>query len=65
MTINLDAKNKPSVMQVTKEIIARDGFMGLYKGWGLSMCGIAPFIGIKMASFDWLKAMTLGNDPDA
>jgi solute carrier family 25 phosphate transporter 23/24/25/41 len=28
--------------------------MGLYKGWTLSMVGIAPFIGIKMASFDWL-----------
>lgn len=30
--------------------------MGLYKGWGLSMIGIAPFIGIKMTSYDFLMA---------
>jgi hypothetical protein len=30
--------------------------MGLFKGLPLSLCGIAPFIGIKMASFDWLMA---------
>lgn len=26
----------------------------MYKGWGVSMCGIAPFIGIKLSSFDFL-----------
>ena len=31
-----------------------EGFFGLYKGWGVSMCGIAPFIGIKLSSFDFL-----------
>ena len=27
--------------------------MGLYKGLGSSLIGIGPFIGVKMASFDW------------
>ena len=48
-----------------KEIMAKDGLMGFYRGWTLSMCGIAPFIGIKMASFDWLTVLSLGNDPEA
>lgn len=26
----------------------------MYKGWGISMAGIAPFIGIKMSSYDML-----------
>ena len=28
--------------------------MGLFKGLPMSLCGIAPFIGIKMSSFDFL-----------
>ena len=65
MTINVDTVNKPSVMKVAQEIVARDGILGLYKGWGLSMAGIAPFIGIKMASFDMCVGLTIGKGPDA
>jgi len=36
-------------------IIAESGPMGMFKGLGTSLAGIAPFIGIKMASFDFLK----------
>jgi len=43
-----------SIMQCTKEIYQKNGFFGLYKGWGISMMGIAPFIGIKMSSYDFL-----------
>ena len=31
------------------------GVLGLYKGIGISTVGIAPFIGIKLASFDILN----------
>jgi len=54
LTINLENDNRVSMTEQTKIIFRENGFFGLYKGWGLSMCGIAPFIGIKMASFDWL-----------
>lgn len=40
--------------QQARLIVQEYGVLGLYKGWTLSMIGIAPFIGIKMASFDWL-----------
>ena len=38
---------------------------GLYKGLFISNCGIAPFIGIKMASFDLCTGLTIGKGPDA
>jgi len=55
LTINLETgAKKISMTEQTMLIYRQHGFFGLYKGWGLSMCGIAPFIGFKMASFDFL-----------
>ena len=54
LTINESRDIKISMLQQTKMIVAEHGPLGLYKGWSLSMIGIAPFIGIKMATFDWL-----------
>jgi solute carrier family 25 phosphate transporter 23/24/25/41 len=55
LTISLETgASKISMSQQAKIIVDTYGVMGLYKGWGLSMLGIAPFIGIKMASFDLL-----------
>ena len=45
---------KIGMIEQGKIIFAKDGFLGLYKGWGTSMCGIAPYVAIKMASFDFL-----------
>ena len=55
LTINQDNNVKITIMDQTKIIYREHGFFGLYKGWGLSMIGIAPFIGIKMSSFDLLS----------
>jgi solute carrier family 25 phosphate transporter 23/24/25/41 len=30
--------------------------LGLYKGWGITIFGLAPFVGIKFAVFDTLKS---------
>ena len=65
MTINIDNANRLSMMAQTKEIIARDGVLGMYRGLFVSNMGIAPFIGIKMSSFDFCSAMTIGSGPDA
>jgi len=54
LTINMESNTKISMTDQTKMIYRQHGFFGLYKGWTLSMCGIAPFIGFKMASFDFL-----------
>ena len=40
------------VMKTGRWIVNTHGFLGLYKGLGTSLMGIAPFIGIKMATFD-------------
>ena len=55
LTINLENNKKVSMTEQTMIIFRQNGFFGLYKGWGMSMCGIAPFIGFKMASFDFLS----------
>lgn len=54
LTINLESGRKMTMSQQARIIVNEFGYMGLYKGLPLSLCGIAPFIGIKMASFDWL-----------
>jgi solute carrier family 25 phosphate transporter 23/24/25/41 len=57
LTISLETGAERVSMTEQAKIIVRDfGVLGLYKGWGLSMLGIAPFIGIKMTSFDFLMA---------
>jgi len=43
------------MMEQAKVIVKADGFFGLYRGLFVSLGGIAPFIGIKMASFDILN----------
>lgn len=40
--------------QQAKMIVAKQGVFGMYQGLGISCAGIAPFIGIKMASYDFL-----------
>lgn len=42
-------------MEQAKFIVRTQGFLGLYKGLFVSLGGIAPFIGIKMSSFDILN----------
>ena len=54
LTINVDNTKKLTMVQQTNEIIKQHGIRGLYKGWAISMAGIAPFIGIKMSSYDML-----------
>ena len=62
MTINIDTTKKLSMVAQANEIIARDGYRGLYRGLAMSNAGIAPFIGIKMCSFDFMTALTIGKD---
>jgi solute carrier family 25 phosphate transporter 23/24/25/41 len=49
----------------TVHIFNREGIKGLYRGLNMTLIGIAPFIGIKMATFDTLKEWYLPdrNDP--
>lgn len=61
----MEAGQRINIYKTTMEIIGRDGFMGMYKGLFISNCGIAPFIGIKMASFDMCVGLTIGKGPDA
>jgi hypothetical protein len=39
------------------ETVRESGFRGLYKGWGITVSGLAPFVGIKFTCFDTLKRM--------
>ena len=64
-TINMEAGQRINIYKTTMEIMGRDGLMGMYKGLFISNCGIAPFIGIKMASFDMCVGLTIGKGPDA
>ena len=54
MTINVENNMRVSMGQQARMIVAKNGFLGMYQGLGTSCAGIAPFIGIKMASYDFL-----------
>ena len=54
LTINIESGKKIGMLEQAKIIVGEKGLPGLYRGYGISMCGIAPFIGIKMSSFDAL-----------
>ena len=57
LTIHIESADagKTSILEQSKIIIQNRGFRGMFQGLGMSCIGIAPFIGIKMASFDFLK----------
>ena len=55
LTINTDNAVQLGMIEQAKVIVKTQGFLGLYKGLFVSLGGIAPFIGIKMASFDVLS----------
>jgi len=54
LTVNIDSSKNVNFVEQGKIIVRANGFLGLYKGLGASLIGIGPFIGVKMASFDWL-----------
>ena len=53
-TIN-DSKST-SMYKITKNIICKHGISGLYKGLPVSLVGIMPLIGIRMATYDAIMA---------
>ena len=47
-----------SSFTITKNIINKNGIQGLYKGLPVSIAGIMPLIGIRMATYDAIMAQT-------
>ena len=45
-------------------VIRNEGMFALYKGWVMSMMGIAPYIGFKMAFFDTFKPVLIPDQND-
>lgn len=52
---------KKGIWGHVKIIYKKEGVFGFYKGWGTTMLGIAPYIAIKMATFDVLKTYFIPN----
>jgi len=45
--------DKPSMMGGMINIVKKNGFFGLYKGWAMSMIGIVPYLALQLSVFDW------------
>ena len=59
--LSLKVNNSSGIIAETLKIVRTEGLVGLYRGLFMSLIvrviqGIAPFIGIKMTTFDILKA---------
>lgn len=56
LSVQLNPRHyKKGIIGHLKIIYSKEGILGFYKGWGTTMVGIAPYIAIKMATFDVLK----------
>lgn len=56
LSVQLNPRHyKKGITGHMKIIYRKEGLLGFYKGWGATMVGIAPYIAIKMATFDALK----------
>ena len=54
MKIDSNVK-KRSVINISQQIFNKNGFRGMFKGMGVSMFEVAPFIAIRMSCYDTLK----------
>lgn len=60
LSVQLNPRHyKKGIWGHVKIIYQKDGPRGFFKGWGTTMLGIAPYIAIKMATFDALKTRYL------
>ena len=48
-----DLKKQKSIFKETIKIYQMNGIRGFYKGMVISTVGIAPFIGIRMSTYDY------------
>ncbi|CAI2374305.1 unnamed protein product [Moneuplotes crassus] len=56
LSVQLNPRHyKKGIIGHLKIIYRKEGILGFYKGWVTTMIGIAPYIAIKMATFDVLK----------
>ena len=44
---------KPGMVSGMCNIVKKNGFFGLYKGWVMSMIGIVPYLALQLSVFDW------------
>lgn len=45
----------PSSMEAFRAVIAKDGFRGLYRGWGITVMREVPFTVIQFPLWEWMK----------
>jgi solute carrier family 25 phosphate transporter 23/24/25/41 len=46
-------------------MVRTEGLLALYKGWLATLVGIAPYVGLKMSFFDFLKPYVIPNADSA
>ncbi|GFH11643.1 uncharacterized protein HaLaN_07175 [Haematococcus lacustris] len=49
------ARNYASIRHCLSRTFAQEGVLGLYKGLGLSMLGVVPYMSVSLATYDSLK----------
>jgi len=50
------------VVHCLTSIVREEGFLGLYKGMGISILGIAPYVAINFASYETIKQFFVNQD---
>lgn len=65
LSVQTTNENYKGIGDAMKSIVRAEGVLGLYRGLGPTLMGIAPYIAINMTTFDLLKRRYLPSSRDA
>jgi solute carrier family 25 phosphate transporter 23/24/25/41 len=65
LSVQTTQQHYKGIADAMQSIVKADGFLGLYRGLGPTLMGIAPYIAINMTTFDLLKRRYLPKSRDA
>ena len=65
LSVQTNTDNYKGIADAMRSIVKAEGILGLYRGLGPTLMGIAPYIAINMTTFDLLKRRYLPASRDA
>lgn len=65
LSVQTTNENYKGIADAMRSIVKADGILGLYRGLGPTLMGIAPYIAINMTTFDLLKRKYMPKSRDA
>lgn len=52
------SSSKPGLVSLTQQILKKEGFRGFYRGIGIAVIEISPYVGVSLGGYEYLKSVT-------